>query len=64
MHRYLVAVMEHVRKAIAAGRSRDEIAKLDTLAGFPDVVTLVPSLSLGAVLGVAYDELTAGGGTR
>ncbi len=64
MHGYLVAVMEHVRKAIAAGRSRDEIAKLDTLAGFPDVVPLVPSLSLGAVLGVAYDELTAGGGTR
>ena len=33
--------------------------KLETLPGFAHVTALVPSLSLAAVLGVAYDELTA-----
>ena len=54
MRNYLVAVMELVRKGVAAGQSRDEIAKLDTLQGSPNMKPLVPSLSLGAVLGVAY----------
>ena len=35
------------------------IMKLETLPGFAHVTALVPSLSLAAVLGVAYDELTA-----
>ena len=56
---YLTAVLDYVRRGIADGRSREEIARLETLPGFAHVTALVPSLSLAAVLGVAYDELTA-----
>jgi len=59
MRAYLEAVLDHARQGIAAGRSRDEIAGLEALPGFSDVAPLVPALSLAAVLGVAYDELTA-----
>jgi len=56
---YLTAVLDHTRKGLAAGRSREEIAAATALPGFEHVTALVPSLSLAAVLGVAYDELTA-----
>ncbi len=56
---YLTAVLDFTRKGMAAGRSRGEIAAAETLPGFEHVTALVPSLSLAAVLGVAYDELNA-----
>ena len=59
MANYLSAVLDYTRKGMAAGRSRDEIAAAEALPGFEHVTALVPSLSLAAVLGVAYDELTA-----
>ena len=56
---YLTTSLDFTRKGIAAGRSREEIAAASALPGFEHVTALVPSLSLAAVLGVAYDELTA-----
>jgi glyoxylase-like metal-dependent hydrolase (beta-lactamase superfamily II) len=56
---YFDAVLAHVRKGIAAGSSKDEIAALAELKGFEGYQGAAPMLTLGAVLGVAYDELTA-----
>jgi len=56
---YFDAVLSHVRKTIAAGSSKEEIAKLDALPGFDGYHSLPPRLTLGSVLGVAYDELTS-----
>ena len=56
---YLSAVVDLAHKGIKAGKSRDEIIKADALAGFEDYAATPPRLSLGASLGVAYDELTA-----
>ena len=58
---YFDAVLTRVRKDIAAGQSRDEIVKLETLAGFDGYHSLPPRLTLSFVLGVAFDELTAKG---
>jgi len=58
MRDYLTAMLDLVRKGIATGSSRDEIAAIDTLPGFPDFAPLSPRLPLAAALGVAYDELT------
>lgn len=59
MASYLTAVLDYTRQGIAAGRSREQIAAAEALPGFEHVTALVPSLSLAAVLGVAYDELTS-----
>lgn len=56
---YFTAVLEHVRKGMKAGQSREEIAKTEALPGFTDVISPSPRLSLAGVLGVAYEELTA-----
>ncbi|HSJ05510.1 MAG TPA: MBL fold metallo-hydrolase [Longimicrobiales bacterium] len=56
---FLNAVLETVQSAIAAGASRDEATALETLPGFDEHGALVERLSLAAVLGVAWDELTA-----
>jgi glyoxylase-like metal-dependent hydrolase (beta-lactamase superfamily II) len=56
---YLSAVLELARKGIQAGKSKEEISTTDAVPGFESVTTLTPALSLSAVLGVAYDELTA-----
>jgi glyoxylase-like metal-dependent hydrolase (beta-lactamase superfamily II) len=58
---YFDAVLSQARKGIAAGSSKDEIAKADTLAGFEGYHSAPPRLTLGFVLGVAYDELQAKG---
>ena len=55
----LTAILDHVRKEIAAGRSREEIIALENLPGFDDYHAPLPN-RLGGNLGVAYDELTAG----
>jgi len=58
MRDYLDAVLAHARKGIAAGRSKEEIARLEALPGFEGYHSSPPRLTLGFVLGVAYDELT------
>src|SRR5262245_3649471 len=55
---YFDAVLTYTRKSIADGKSRDETAKLDNLAGFEGYQSLPPRATLAFVLGVAYDELT------
>ncbi|MFO7302567.1 MAG: MBL fold metallo-hydrolase [Acidobacteriota bacterium] len=56
MRDYLTALLEHVRAAQKAGRSREEaLAVTSPLAGFPDHGPLNPT-----ILGAAWDELAAG----
>ncbi|MBI2813548.1 MAG: MBL fold metallo-hydrolase [Opitutae bacterium] len=58
---YLSALLAHVEGEIKAGKPKEEITKLENLAGFPDFhVPPGPGNRLPANLGVAYDELTAG----
>lgn len=56
---YLSALLAHVESEIKAGKSKDEITKLENLAGFPDF-HMPPGRSnrLPMNLAVAYDELT------
>jgi len=56
---YFSAALDLTRREIQAGRSKEEIAKTASLPGFEDHVSPIPLLSLGGVLGVAYDELSA-----
>ena len=55
---YFSAALELTRRDMQAGRSKEEIAGADALPGFDDYVSPFPLLSLGGVLGVAYDELS------
>jgi cyclase len=55
---YLTAVLDYTRKQIAAGKSREEIAKAAVLPGFEEFVAPdPPQVSLATVLTTAYDEL-------
>jgi glyoxylase-like metal-dependent hydrolase (beta-lactamase superfamily II) len=56
---YFDAVLTHVRQAIAKGQSKENIITLAALPGFDSHQSLGTVLTLGGVLGVAYDELTA-----
>ncbi|MFI5337239.1 MAG: MBL fold metallo-hydrolase [Opitutales bacterium] len=58
---YLTAVLGHVQKGIAAGRSKPEIVALENLPGFADFHAPAPN-RLAGNLEVAYDELTEAGG--
>ncbi|HUL54118.1 MAG TPA: MBL fold metallo-hydrolase [Opitutaceae bacterium] len=58
MRDLFTALLDHVQKGLAAGRSRDAIIALDNLPGFPDFHTPPPN-RLSGNLGVVYDELTA-----
>ena len=55
---YFDAVLSHVQKGVAAGRSKAEITALETLKGFEGYQSAPPRLTLASTLGVAYDELT------
>jgi glyoxylase-like metal-dependent hydrolase (beta-lactamase superfamily II) len=55
---YFDAVLNHTRRAIKEGKSKDEIVKLDALPGFEGYQGSGTRLSLTGSLGVAYDELT------
>jgi glyoxylase-like metal-dependent hydrolase (beta-lactamase superfamily II) len=56
---YLTALLAHVEGEIKAGKAKDEIVKLDNLAGFPDLhVPPGRGNRLPANLAAAYDELT------
>lgn len=57
---YLSALLAHVQAEIKAGKSKEEIQKLENLAGFPDYhVPPGRGNRLPGNLGVAYDELTS-----
>jgi len=57
---YLTALLAHVETEIKAGKSKDEIGKLENLPGFPDLhVPPGPGNRLKSNLNVAYDELTS-----
>jgi glyoxylase-like metal-dependent hydrolase (beta-lactamase superfamily II) len=54
---YLTALLDYTRAQMKAGKSKEEIAKATSLAGFEDVVSMGTVLTLSGVLGTAYDEL-------
>jgi len=57
---YLAALLAHVEGGIKAGKTKEEIGKLENLAGFPDLhVPPGRGNRLPSNLAVAYDELTA-----
>lgn len=58
---YITALLAHVESEIKAGKTREEVVKLENLPGFPDLhVPPGPGNRLGSNLGTAYDELTSG----
>jgi glyoxylase-like metal-dependent hydrolase (beta-lactamase superfamily II) len=57
---YFDAVLTHVRRGISENKSKDETTKLETLPKFEGYQSSPPRLTLAFVLGVAYEELTAG----
>ena len=58
---YLSAVLDYTRKQMAAGKSKEEMAKADALPGFEEYASPAPPrISLATVLATAYDELSAG----
>ena len=57
MRDYFSGLLGHVRREIAAGKSRDEILALENLPGFPDYHAPRPN-RMPMNLGAAYDELT------
>jgi cyclase len=55
---YLTAVLDYTRRQMAAGKSREQIARADLLPGFEEYVAPdPPQVSLATVLTTAYDEL-------
>lgn len=57
---YLSALLAHVESEIKAGKSKEEVVKLENLAGFPDFhVPPGRGNRLPSNLGVTYDELTS-----
>jgi len=60
MRDLLAAMLDHVQKGLAAGRTRDQITALDNLPGFPDFHEPAPT-RLPGILGTVYDELAAKG---
>jgi len=56
---YLSTLLAHVEGGIKAGQAKEEVMKLENLAGFPDFhAPPGPGNRLPANLAVAYDELT------
>jgi hypothetical protein len=55
---YLTAVLDYARKQMAAGKSREQVARIDALPGFEEYASPAPPrISLATVLTTAYDEL-------
>jgi cyclase len=59
---FLLGLLEHVRKQIAAGKPKEEIVTLKELPGFPDFAPPGGNSRLPSNLGVAFDELTQASG--
>jgi glyoxylase-like metal-dependent hydrolase (beta-lactamase superfamily II) len=56
MRDYLTAALDVVQKNIAAGKSRDEITAIASLARFEEYQSVPPRGTLANILGAAYDE--------
>lgn len=57
---YLGALLDYARKQRQAGKSKEEISKTETLAGYEDYGSPAPGrITLGTALAVAYDEVSA-----
>lgn len=54
---YLYAAMAHADKAVKAGQSKEEAAKVSALPGFEDVGQVNPRIGLAGVIESAYDEI-------
>ncbi|HYC70956.1 MAG TPA: MBL fold metallo-hydrolase [Opitutaceae bacterium] len=58
---YLAGLLAHVERELKAGRSKEDVQKLENLPGFPDFhVPPGRGNRLPVNLGVAYEELSAG----
>ncbi len=55
---YLSAALDHTRRGLKAGQSKEEIAKVESLKGFEEVAQVSPRLTLAGVIEAAYDELS------
>jgi cyclase len=55
---YLAAAIDHVRRGLKAGQSKEEIARTPSLKGFEDVVQVNPRITLAGVLEATWDELS------
>ena len=58
MKNYLSALLEFTQKGIAAGKTKEEIAKALIIPGFDVFNAPGWSLPLSVNIGIAYDELT------
>jgi cyclase len=54
---FLAAVLEAATRARAAGTPREELVARQTLPGFEEMRAIAEWLTLGSVLGAAYDEI-------
>ena len=59
MRDLLNALLEHVRKGVAAGQTKEQITALENLPGFPDFHVPATESRLPSILGTVYDELKA-----
>lgn len=55
---YISALLDHVQKEIAAGKTKEEIVTMKEFPGFPDFAQPGSNSRLPVNLGIAYDELT------
>lgn len=55
---YLAACMDTAKKAVAAGKTKDDLLTTTALPGFEDTIALNARLTAGFVLGICFDELT------
>jgi hypothetical protein len=58
MRDLLNAMLGHVQQGLDAGKTKEQIAALDNLPGFPDFHVPAPN-RLPSILGTVYEELTA-----
>jgi hypothetical protein len=49
--------MNHAQKAVQAGQSKEEAAKVEALPGFESVALVNPRINLAGVIEAAYDEI-------
>ncbi len=56
---YLSAALDYATKGVQAGQSKEQVQSATTFKGFDDFGSLNARLTLGFVLGVAFDEASA-----
>ena len=55
---YLAAVLDYARKGVQAGQTKEQVQAATAFKGFDDFGSISARLTLGFVLGVAFDEAT------